>query len=99
MIWLQALPSATCLSFSVFLCVAGRAYWKERGGGGGVGAKSYDERESLVHDKSFNTLWKKALKKVSFVFPTQKLQVLPIFQRTFPLLLVKWKALPMTFKR
>ncbi len=23
-------PSATCFSFSVFLCVAGRAYWRER---------------------------------------------------------------------
>jgi hypothetical protein len=30
------LPSASCLSFSVFLCVAGRAYWRE---GGGAGAK------------------------------------------------------------
>ncbi len=28
------LPSANCLSFSVFLCVAGRAYCRERGGGG-----------------------------------------------------------------
>ncbi len=30
-----ALPSATasCLSFAVFLCVAGRAYWRERGAG------------------------------------------------------------------
>jgi hypothetical protein len=62
---------------------------KRERGGDGIGAKSYDERESLVLDKSFNTLWKKALKKVSFVFPTQKLQVLPIFHRTFPLLLVK----------
>ncbi len=38
-------PSAWCLSFSVFLCVADRAYWSERGrggGGGGRGAKSYD---------------------------------------------------------
>ncbi len=29
-------PSTSCLSFSVFLCVAGRAYWRERGGGGGA---------------------------------------------------------------
>ncbi len=30
-----------CLSFSVFLCFAGDAYWRERGGVGG-GNKSYD---------------------------------------------------------
>jgi len=36
------LPSANCLSFSVFLCLAGRAYCRERGGGGERGAKSYD---------------------------------------------------------
>jgi hypothetical protein len=29
------LPSATCLSFSVFLCVAVRAFWRERGEGMG----------------------------------------------------------------
>ncbi len=28
-------PSASCLSFSAFLCVADRAYWRETGGGGG----------------------------------------------------------------
>ncbi len=28
---LPLLPSASCLSFSAFLCVAGRAYWRERG--------------------------------------------------------------------
>ncbi len=32
-------PSASCLSFSAFLCVADRASWRERGRGG---AKSYD---------------------------------------------------------
>ncbi len=26
-------PSGSCLSLPVFLCVAGRAYWRERGGG------------------------------------------------------------------
>jgi hypothetical protein len=31
------LPSASCLFFSVFLCVTGQAYWWER-----WGAKSYD---------------------------------------------------------
>ncbi len=34
------LPSESCLSFSVFLCVAGRAYWRKKGVGGGEGAKS-----------------------------------------------------------
>ncbi len=36
-------PVSKFLSLSVFLCVAGRAYWLERGDvGGGGGAKSYD---------------------------------------------------------
>ncbi len=30
-------PTTNCLSFSVFLCVAGRAHWQERGGAGGLG--------------------------------------------------------------
>jgi hypothetical protein len=34
------LPLASCLSFSLFQSIAGRACWRERGGGGG--AKSYD---------------------------------------------------------
>ncbi len=42
------LLSASWLSFSFFLCVAGRTYWRERGGGGG--------QESLALYKSF-TLW------------------------------------------
>ncbi len=33
-------PSASCHFFSVFLCVAGRAYRRERGEGSGRGAKS-----------------------------------------------------------
>jgi hypothetical protein len=36
------LPSASCLLFSVLLCVADLAYWREREGGGDVGAKPYD---------------------------------------------------------
>jgi hypothetical protein len=41
---LPTVPPVSCLSFSVFLrvCVADRAYWRERGYGGGEGAKSYD---------------------------------------------------------
>jgi hypothetical protein len=42
--------------FSVFLCVAGRAYWREEGGGW---ARSQIKlpRESLALYKLFNTLW------------------------------------------
>ncbi len=38
----------SCLSFSVFLflCVPGRGYRFERGGGGGRGAKSYDREKA-----------------------------------------------------
>jgi hypothetical protein len=44
--------------FLVFLCIAGRTYWRERGRRGGGGAKLYDRpRESLVLYKPFNTLW------------------------------------------
>ncbi len=41
-------PSASCLSFSVFLCVAGPAYSRERGGrvGHGRGAESYDRNKA-----------------------------------------------------
>ncbi len=46
------LPSTTCLSFSVFLCVTARAYCQDTGGG--RWAKS---RESLALYKSFNTIW------------------------------------------
>ncbi len=41
---LPPLPSATCLSFSVFLC--GRAYCRERGVPGGRGAESYDRKKA-----------------------------------------------------
>ncbi len=39
-------PSASCLSFSDFLCVASRAYWREISGEGGRGAKSYDDEKA-----------------------------------------------------
>ncbi len=50
------LPSAYCLSFSVFLCVAGPAYWQE---GVGVEPDNTTARklESLGLYKSFNPLW------------------------------------------
>ncbi len=65
MIWLLShcllllLPSARCLSFSVFLCVDRQAYWRERGRVGR--SKIIRQRESLVLFKSLNTLWKEAL--------------------------------------
>ncbi len=51
---LPLLSSASCLSFSVFLCIACRAYWRERGGVGQD--KIIRRRESLVLFKSFNTV-------------------------------------------
>ncbi len=40
------------------VCVAGRAYWRERlGEGGWRVAESYDHEKILVFNKSFNTLW------------------------------------------
>ncbi len=49
------LQSESCLSFSVVLRVAGRAYADGRGGG--QGAKSKQPQESLVLYKLFDTLW------------------------------------------
>jgi hypothetical protein len=40
------LLSASWLSFSVFLCVAGSAYWRERGELGGRGTESYDRKKA-----------------------------------------------------
>ncbi len=45
----KPLPSATCLSFSVFLCDAGRAYRRERGRKGWERSQIIPWRESLVH--------------------------------------------------
>ncbi len=52
---LPTLLSETCLSFSVFLCIAGRHFWRESEGGW---AKSQiiRRRESLALYKSFNVL-------------------------------------------
>ncbi len=46
-------PSASCLSFSVFPCVASRAYWRESGGC--ARSQIIRPRESLALYKSFNT--------------------------------------------
>ncbi len=53
LVWFGSTPthfppllSATCLSFSVFLCVGSRAYWGRWGGGGGHGAESYDRKKA-----------------------------------------------------
>ncbi len=51
------LPSASCrLSFSVFLCVADRAYWRERGATGWARSQIMWPRESLALYKSFTVL-------------------------------------------
>jgi len=61
MIWILPHPfspllSASCLSFSVFLCVAGRGNSRE--GEEGMGRMQIiQRRESLVFYKSFNTLF------------------------------------------
>ncbi len=70
-------PAASCLSFSVFLCVAGRAYWRRGRGKGGGGAKSYDGEKvwsSINHsmlfvDKVFSVGdWSYYVKYVSFLY-------------------------------
>jgi len=45
------------VSFSVFLCVAERACWREMCGGRGRGRSQLFDRESPALYKSFNTLW------------------------------------------
>jgi hypothetical protein len=54
---LPPLPPSNCLSFSVFLCVGGLAYWRERGKGGRARSQIIRPRKSLALYKSFNTLW------------------------------------------
>ncbi len=52
------LRSASCLSFLVFMCVAGPDYWGERGGRRGrAWSRILRPQESLALFKSFNTLW------------------------------------------
>ncbi len=51
------LLAASCLSFSVFLCVAGRAYWRERGLRVWTRNQIIRQRENLALYKAFNTLW------------------------------------------
>ncbi len=51
-----SLPSASCLSFSVFLCLAGRAYCRERRVKWPGEEPNHTTARSLVSFKSFNTL-------------------------------------------
>jgi hypothetical protein len=54
-VWFCSPPfSGSELSFSYFLCVAGRACWRKKGGGGGGRSQVIRPRESLVLYKSFN---------------------------------------------
>ncbi len=63
MIWLlpyappPPLLSPSCLSFSVFQCVAGLANWQEWGMREWERSKIIQRRESLVLYNSFNSLW------------------------------------------
>ncbi len=49
--------SASCLSFSVFMCFGGGAYWWERGGKGLERSQIIQRRESLVLYNSFIIIW------------------------------------------
>ncbi len=49
--------STRCLSFSVFLCVAGRVNLRERGGRGWARSQIIRTRKRLPFYKLFNTLW------------------------------------------
>ncbi len=51
------LPSASCLSISVLLCVTSKAYWQEGGGKRWGRSQIIWRRESLSLYKSFYTLW------------------------------------------
>jgi len=55
---LPPIPSVSQLSLFLidFMWVAGQAYWRERGGGGGK-SQIMRRRESLVLYKSLSTLW------------------------------------------
>jgi hypothetical protein len=61
-------PSASCLSFSVFLCVASRVYCDWRGEGGGGGAKSYDI-EKAWPDINHSILSDSVYSEVKALFP------------------------------
>ncbi len=59
------LSSASCLSFSFFLCVAGRAYW--RGGGVGEEPNAYDnERAWSSINHSILSGWKDIIHYIQF---------------------------------
>ncbi len=60
-----SLPSASCLSFSAFLCVAGKGGDLGRGWGS---SQTLRLLESLVLYKSWNTLWAPELTKHNFIF-------------------------------
>ncbi len=51
------LPSASCLSFILFLCVVGRAYWRGMGWEGVREEPNQRPPESLVFYTSFNILY------------------------------------------
>jgi hypothetical protein len=60
-VWFGSSPTpflvTSCLSFSIFLCVAGRAYWRERGERGWRRSQIIRGRESLVLSKNYSILF------------------------------------------
>jgi hypothetical protein len=70
------LNSASCLSFSVCLCIAGRTYKRERGGGGGGGVKFYDD------EKAWSSTY-----RVAAIFP-EHFQSFTVALKTFLLLIL-----------
>jgi hypothetical protein len=61
-------PLVRCLSISVFLCVTGRADWREKREGRGKELYHTTARKSSHLHKSFNTLWcTRALKLVRVI--------------------------------
>ncbi len=60
---------SSCFSFSVFLCVAGPANWRERGGSVWPWSQIIRHQKSLALYKSFNTLCPLSSSLLIFLFP------------------------------
>jgi hypothetical protein len=63
-------PSASCLSFSVFQCVASRAYWRKRGW---ARNQIIGPGESLALYKLFSPLWSSSKIKIEWLISMLKL--------------------------
>jgi hypothetical protein len=92
----SSLPSANCLSFSVFLCVAGQGYWRKREEG--VGAKSYHgETPGLLNIIQYGTFWKRP--RLLFQQSRHLYTVLRIRDFLFTSFIrIHWYTVPPTFQ-